>query len=73
MLGSVRRKRNTTPVSERVAMHDGAAELEFPPINSGTPSVDPVFSFWTSSKHAVLCSPNHKSVHMHFMVIMHSI
>ena len=42
-------------------MHEGSAELNFPPANSGTPSVDPVFNFWTSSKHAVLCSPYEKA------------
>lgn len=42
-------------------MHEGSAELDFPPENSGTPSVDPVFKFWTSSKHAVLCSPDKKA------------
>ena len=51
------KNRNTAPDRERVAMHDGEAELELPPINSGTPSVDPVFNFWTLSRHAVLCSP----------------
>ena len=39
-------------------MHDVASELEVLLINSGTSSVDPVFNFWTSSRHAVLCSPS---------------
>ena len=48
----------TIPDKERFAVQDDTPDTSLPPGNSGMLSVHPFFSLWTSSRHAVLCSPN---------------
>ena len=52
------RDRRSIPDKERFAVQDDTPDASLPPANSGMLSVHPFFSLWTSSRHAVLCSPN---------------
>ena len=59
------------PDKERFAVQDDTPDVSLPPANSGMLSVHPFFSLWTSSKHAVLCSPNQQKQNViRFMISM---
>ena len=65
------RNRRSIPDKERFAVQDDTPDASLPPANSGMLSVHPFFSLWTSSRHAVLCSPNQQKQNgIRFMISM---
>ena len=65
------RDRRSIPDKERFAVQDDTPDASLPPANSGMLSVHPFFSLWTSSRHAVLCSPNQQKQNViRFMISM---
>ena len=65
------RDRGSIPDKERFAVQDDTPDVSLPPANSGMLSVHPFFSLWTSSRHAVRCSPNQQKQNViRFMISM---